>query len=82
MNKNSPELIKKKSLKKFPIIESKIIENIQPENHQSDIVDNSASKAYEMALFKKRIMWQATIFALKIVIPVVILSVILMKFLE
>ena len=82
MNKNSPELMEKKSLKKSLIIESEIIENNQPENHQLNIDNNPASKAYEMALFKKKIMWQATIFALKIVIPVVILSVILMKFLE
>lgn len=35
---------------------------------------------YQKALFKKRIFWQATIFALKIVIPVVIMAIILMQF--
>lgn len=35
---------------------------------------------YQMAVFKKRIMWKATIFALKIVIPVALLAVVLLNF--
>jgi hypothetical protein len=73
MKKNPPELMKKKS----SIFKSEIIEN-----HQPDINNDPAMSTYEMALFKKRIMWKATIFALKIVIPVVILAIILIKFLE
>ena len=78
MKKNPPELMKKKS----SIFKSEIIENHQLENHQPDINNDPGMITYEMALFKKRIMWKATIFALKIVIPVVILAIILIKFLE
>ncbi len=52
------------------------------DKNQSHLAENPANKAYEMALFKKRIMWQATIFALKIVIPVVIMAIILMQFIK
>ena len=47
------------------------------DSNQVDINDR-----YQMAIFKKRIMWQATIFALKIVFPVVFLAIILMQFIK
>lgn len=77
MNKNSPELTKIKSA----IFEPKINENNQQKNYSLDKDDATPCSAYEMSLFKKRIMWQATIFALKIVIPVVIFAIIFIDFL-
>jgi hypothetical protein len=57
-------------------------ENINnPEiSRDSSITQEFEITPYQKALFKKRIFWQATIFALKIVIPVVIMAIILMQF--
>lgn len=57
-------------------------ENINnPEiSRDSAITQELEITPYQKALFKKRIFWQATIFALKIVIPVVIMAIILMQF--
>ena len=49
-------------------------------SRDSSITQELEITPYQKALFKKRILWQATIFALKIVIPVVIIAIILMQF--
>ena len=49
-------------------------------SQDSSITKELEITPYQKALFKKRIFWQATIFALKIVIPVVIMAIILMQF--
>jgi hypothetical protein len=49
-------------------------------SRDSSITQEFEITPYQKALFKKRIFWQATIFALKIVIPVVIMAIILMQF--
>jgi hypothetical protein len=61
------------------IVDHEIINN--PEiSRDSAITQELEITPYQKALFKKRIFWQATIFALKIVIPVVIMAIILMQF--
>lgn len=70
--------------KNKPIYSDDSFENIANKKEQldsSNSMNNEPSLSpYEIAIFKKRIMWKATIFALKIVIPVVILALILLKF--
>ncbi len=61
------------------IVDHEITNN--PEiSRDSAITQELEITPYQKALFKKRIFWQATIFALKIVIPVVIMAIILMQF--
>lgn len=57
-----------------------IVDNIEDKKEQSLSSSEPTLSNYEIALFKKKIMWKATIFAMKIVIPVVILALILLKF--
>lgn len=45
------------------------------DSNQVDVNDR-----YQMAMFKKRIMWKATIFAMKIVSPVLVLVAIIYLF--
>ena len=62
------------------------IQDSQTENsdiaQENNNINESPNNAYEMALFKKRIYYQATIFAFKIVIPVIIIAVILLQFIS
>ena len=44
----------------------------------SQVIEEPMSN-YQMAIFKKRIMWKATIFALKIVFFVTLLAIILLN---
>ncbi|GDX35772.1 hypothetical protein LBMAG18_02830 [Alphaproteobacteria bacterium] len=67
------------SKKKFPRSANNIVENNNNKEELLSLIEPSLS-SYEIALFKKKIMWKATIFAMKIVIPVVILALILLKF--
>lgn len=66
------------SKKNFPKSANTLVEN----NNKEQLLSSSEPSLsnYEIALFKKKIMWKATIFAMKIVIPVVILALILLKF--
>lgn len=50
-------------------------QNHQSKNNYSNLEDSDqvdVNNSYQMAIFKKRIIWKASIFAMKIVIPVLI----------
>jgi hypothetical protein len=92
MNKNTSNKIIKKTSKIFPLQDFEIADDeifnkkeiVKNNKFQNDSnlehQDLEEITPYQKALFKKRIFWQATIFALKIVIPVVIMAIILMQF--
>lgn len=68
------------SKKNFPKSANTLVENNSNNKEQLLSSSEPSLSSYEIALFKKKIMWKATIFAMKIVIPVVILALILLKF--
>ena len=94
MNKNTSNKITTKTSNIFTLQNPKIAEN-KIYNQQEIVKKNQFQKdsnedyqeleeisPYEKAMFKKRIIWKATIFALKIVIPVVFLAIILKQFMN